>query len=253
MPIPPSFAPIAASLRDEVIEHYERLGARLDTDSGQRTLDTNSTLAADRARLLLRVLANAGGGPIAGRRVLDLGAGFGALAVYFAHLGAEVLALDPHEERLEVALAVARRFGLPMNTITGSAEALPLQDASFDIVVANNSLCYIVDRGLRRAALSEIQRVLYPGGWLLVRDPNRITPLDPFTGLPGLALLPPMLSDTVTKVVGRHRSRVRLNSPGSAVYELVKAGYTDVRWSRTSRRPWGRFMPYLHVAARRPE
>src|SRR5271165_5473465 len=107
--IPPAFAPIAHDLRDVIIEHYERRSESLDTPAGLVTLDTNSMLAARRGRLLLRLLAEQGAGPVAGRRVLDLGAGFGALALYCAHLGGEVVAVDPNEERMGVALAIARR------------------------------------------------------------------------------------------------------------------------------------------------
>jgi hypothetical protein len=66
MTTPPKFAPLAAALRDQVIEYYEQTGARLDTPSGRRTLDTNSSLAADRGRILLRLLAESGCGPVAG-------------------------------------------------------------------------------------------------------------------------------------------------------------------------------------------
>ena len=58
----PAFAPLAHDLRDHIIEHYERSGKPLDTPAGRRTLDTNSVLAADRGRLLLRLLAEAGAG-----------------------------------------------------------------------------------------------------------------------------------------------------------------------------------------------
>ena len=40
-------------------------------------------------------------------------------------------------------------------------------------------------------ALRETHRVLRPGGSLIVRNPNRWHPLDQFTGLPLLQLLPP--------------------------------------------------------------
>src|ERR1700683_2297542 len=106
---PPAFATIVSDLRDHIIEFYERRGEQLYTPAGLLTLDTNSVLAAGRARLLLRLLAEQGAESVAGRRVLDLGAGFGALALYCAHLGAEVIAVDPNEERMQVALAIARR------------------------------------------------------------------------------------------------------------------------------------------------
>jgi ubiquinone/menaquinone biosynthesis C-methylase UbiE len=245
---------MARALRDQVIDYYERTGARLDTPAGRRTLDTNSSLAADRGRLLLRVLAEAGAGPVAGRRVLDLGAGFGALSVYFAHLGAEVVAVDPHEDRMGVGIAVARRYGLAVNSVPAHGQVLPLPDGAFHVAVINNSLCYVVDRASRRAALAELARVLLPGAWVVVRDPNRLAILDPFTGAPLLAMLPPRLSQWAARGLRRHRSNVRLRTPPGLVHELRRAGFTQVRWRSVAGRrvsSSSRLAPYHHVVARR--
>lgn len=251
---PPAFAPIAHDLRDEIIEHYERRSERLNTPAGLVTLDTNSVLAARRGRLLLRLLAEQGAGPIAGRRVLDLGAGFGALALYFAHLGAEVVAVDPNEQRMQVAVAIARRRGLAVDSVTAHAESLPVLDGSIDLVVANNSLCYLVEERAHRLALSEIHRVLRPGGWLVVRNPNRLHPRDQFTGLPLLGILRPSLAQRVVTRLGRHRSEVRLRSPGGAVRQLRRAGFSQVRWrAQPGLRRGARFASYHHVLARRPD
>jgi len=250
---PPAFAAIAHDLRGEIIEHYERRSERLDTPAGLLTLDTNSMLAAGRGRLLLRLLAEQGAGAVAGRRVLDVGAGFGALALYYAHLGAEVVAVDPNEQRMGVAVAIAERRGLPVRAITAQSQSLPLPDASFDFVVANNSLCYIVERDAQREALGEVLRVLRPGGWLVVRNPNRLHPRDQFTGLPLLGLLTPALARRVTAALGRHRSDVRLRSPGGAVRQLRRAGFSEVRFRpQPGGRLGARFAGYHHVLARRP-
>jgi SAM-dependent methyltransferase len=249
----PSFARLAHDLRDGIIEHYEQLGEQLDTPTGLMTLDTNSVLAAGRGRLLLRLLAEAGAGAIAGWRVLDLGAGFGALALYCAHLGAEVVAVDPNERRMRVAVAIAERRGLAVRALPARAQELPLPDASFDLAIANNSLCYIVAEPQRRLALAEIHRVLRPGGWLVTRNPNRLHPRDQFTGLPLLGLLAPARARQVTDALGRHRSNVRLHSPGAAARELRRAGFTQVRWrAQPGRVLDARFAGYHHVIARRP-
>lgn len=251
---PPAFAGLAHELRDRIIEHYERLGERLDTPAGLLTLDTNSVLAAGRGRLLLRLLAEQGAGSVAGRRVLDLGAGFGSLALYCAHLGAEVVAVDPNVQRMQVAVAIARRGGLAVSAVEAQAQALPLPDASFDVVVANNSLCYIVDEREHGIALSEIHRVLRPGGWLVMRNPNRLHPRDQFTGLPLLPLLPPALAQRLTRALGRHRSEVRLRSPGGTIRALRRAGFSRARWRAQPGRGLGdRFAGYQHVVARRPQ
>jgi SAM-dependent methyltransferase len=253
MSTPPRFAAIARGLREAIIDHHELRGERLDNASGLITLDTNSTLAAERGRLLLRLLAEVGGPPIDGLRLLDLGAGFGALALYFAHLGADVVAVDRRGERLSVGAEVARRHGLRVSTVNASAEDLPLVSASFDLVVANNSLCYVVDTAARACVFAEVLRVLKPGGWLVVRNPNRLTPIDPFTGLPLITLLPQALARRLLARLGRPRSEVRLLTPSGAVRELRRAGFTDVRFRSLSgvRRP-ASLDRYQHLVARRP-
>jgi SAM-dependent methyltransferase len=252
-PMPPGFAPLAHDLRDRIIEHYERAGERLDTPGGLLTLDTNSVLAAARGRLLLRLLAEAGADSIAGRRVLDLGAGFGAIALYCAHLGADVVTVDPHAQRMQVAVEIARRRGLAVRAVAARAQCLPLPDACFDVVLVNNSFCYITERRERRRALGEIHRLLRPGGWVAMRNPNRLHPRDQFTGLPLLGLLPPPLAARAVEALGRHRSSVRLSSPGGTARELRSAGFTQVHWrAQPGRRLGARFAGYHQVLARRP-
>jgi ubiquinone/menaquinone biosynthesis C-methylase UbiE/4-amino-4-deoxy-L-arabinose transferase-like glycosyltransferase len=248
---PPAFAQLAHDLRDGIIEHYERIGERIDTPSGLLTLDTNSVLAAGRGRLLLRLLAEQGMGAVDGLRLLDLGAGFGALALYFAHLGAEVVAVDPKEQRMHVALEIAQRRGLALSIVTAHAGSLPFPDGDFDVVVANNSLCYIVDRREQAQALGEIRRVLKPGGWIAIRNPNRLHPRDQFTGLPLLGLLPTPLAERATHALGRHRSQVRLLTPSGAVRQLRRAGFAHARWRpQPGRGLRDVFAGYHHVVAR---
>jgi SAM-dependent methyltransferase len=250
---PPAFARLEHELRDRIIEHCERLGERLDTPAGLLTLDTNSVLAASRARLLLRLLAERGAGSVAGRRMLDLGAGFGALALYYAHLGASVTMVDPNERRMQVAVDIARGHGHALSAVAAHAQSLPFPDASFDLVVANNSLCYIVARSVHRAALSEIYRVLRPGGWVAIRNPNRLHPRDQFTGLPLLGLLPRPAAQRVVDALGRHRSEVRLQTPGTTTRQLGRAGFSHAQWrAQPGRRLGARFAGYHHVTAQRP-
>ena len=71
-----------------------------------------------------------------GQRVLDLGAGTGKLTVAVLVLGAEVIAVEP-----DPAMLTELRRALPaVRALPGSAEAIPLPDASVDAVLAGNAL-----------------------------------------------------------------------------------------------------------------
>jgi SAM-dependent methyltransferase len=174
------------------------------------------------------VLSRLGADSLEGMRLVDLGCGFGALSVFFGAHGAEVTAVDSNVSRLEVGAAVAERHGLPASFAHGRMEELALPDAMYDVAVENNSLCYVVDREERRCALRETLRVLRPGGLLVARNPNRWNPIDQFTGLPLIQLLPPRTAVRSAAAVGRTRSLCRLTSPPEARRELVRAGFVGV-------------------------
>lgn len=98
--------------------------------------------------------------------VLDLGAGTGAMFPYFRETMADGAAVtlsaiepDPHMRRQ--AVKRARDLGLEITIKDAGAEALPFADESFDVVIASLVFCTIPDA---EAALSEVARVLKPGG-----------------------------------------------------------------------------------------
>jgi ubiquinone/menaquinone biosynthesis C-methylase UbiE len=251
------FAPIADALRRSVLEYYEATGTTLSGAAGLRTLETNSGLAAARGNSLLQILAlHEPALDLSGRAVLDLGCGFGSLAVYLAYLGATVTAADISADRLVVGERVTRAFDLPVTWMHSSLQDLPLGDKAFDIAVVNNSLCYVVPRSDRLIALVQVRRILRPGGWLLMRNPNRTTPRDPFTGLPLLNRLPPRGAALAARALGRHRSNVRLLSARGQRAELRRAGFEaiDIRAARrrtiASVDRW--VASYQQVLARRP-
>ncbi|MFC4117111.1 class I SAM-dependent methyltransferase [Nonomuraea zeae] len=96
--------------------------------------------------------------PAPGPRVLDLGAGTGKLTATLIELGAEVIAVEP-----DPAMLTELRRGLPaVRALPGSAESIPLPDASVDAVLAGNAMHWF-DMAV---AGPEIARVLAPGGVL---------------------------------------------------------------------------------------
>jgi RimJ/RimL family protein N-acetyltransferase len=96
--------------------------------------------------------------PASGPRVLDLGAGTGKLTATLVALGVEVTAVEPDPRML-----TELRRALPdVRTLRGSAEAIPLPEASVDAVLAGNAMHWFDMAG----AGPEIARVLAPGGVL---------------------------------------------------------------------------------------
>lgn len=98
-------------------------------------------------------------------RVLDLGAGNGWLAHRAAVAGAEALALDVRCDHVDGLGAAPPQS--PIERVAASFEALPIRDASFDVVVFNASLHYAEDLG---RALGEARRVARSGARIVVLD-----------------------------------------------------------------------------------
>ena len=111
-----------------------------------------------------------------GVRVLDLGCGAGRHAFEALRRGASVLALDADEGELTsvAAMFAAMREagevppGGQARALAGDATAMPLPDASVDVVIAAEVLEHIP---ADQAAIAEIARVLRPGGLAAVTVP----------------------------------------------------------------------------------
>ena len=107
------------------------------------------------------------------RRILDVGCGSGNhLGIYAKHVGAsgQVVGID-RERGLIDAARVAHSGDPQITLILGSMDAeLPFPDASFDLCFSNFAIYNATDL---RATLSEIHRVLEPGGKVVLIGPTR--------------------------------------------------------------------------------
>jgi ubiquinone/menaquinone biosynthesis C-methylase UbiE len=107
-----------------------------------------------------------------GASVLDIGCGTGTLALEAqARVGESglVVGVDPAPRQLGRARAKATRHRLPVEFRLGVIEALPFPDGSFDAVLSTLMMHHLPD-DLKRRGLTEIRRVLKPGGRLVVAD-----------------------------------------------------------------------------------
>jgi SAM-dependent methyltransferase len=107
----------------------------------------------------------------AGDTVLDIGSGSGTdllLAALAVGSGGRALGLDMTEAMREKAVANARSAALSnVEVIAGNAEHLPLPDQTVDVVTSNGVINLVPDK---RAVITEIHRVLRPGGRVQIAD-----------------------------------------------------------------------------------
>jgi ubiquinone/menaquinone biosynthesis C-methylase UbiE len=163
----------------------------------------------------------------AGLRVLDVGCGPGSITRGLAERVApgEVVGLDSSETVLAIAREDARARGISnLRFEQGSAYQLPFADASFDVVFAHQVLQHLAEPA---AVLSEMLRVLAPGGLIAARDVDWGTvayaPADPWID---------RFNDTHVKTWSRNGGEPRMGRRLRSLFNALEV--TDVRVSATA-------------------
>lgn len=105
---------------------------------------------------------------LAGKRVIDVGAGSGELVRWLRAQGADVVGVECGDTMMGLARAADPDH--PEAYLDGVAQALPLPDGEADVVVMANSLHHVPPDAMDDA-LREAHRVLRPGGTLYVSEP----------------------------------------------------------------------------------
>jgi ubiquinone/menaquinone biosynthesis C-methylase UbiE len=139
-------------------ENYERMIAREDYQG-------NILQALEQIR------------PAEGLDVIDTGAGTGRLVCMLAPRARSIQAFDVSESMLEVAASRLGASGLDNWKVkVGDHRSLPVADGSADLVVSGWSVVYMVVWNQETwqvelgKALAELQRVLRPGGTLIILE-----------------------------------------------------------------------------------
>jgi SAM-dependent methyltransferase len=163
----PMAPPDPEPLAPEVLAYYARgrEAARLDEGHG--------VLEQARTRELLERFV-----PPAPARVLDVGGGAGAYAVWLASRGYRVALVDAVPLHVVHALEAAARAGQTLESArVADARRLDEPDAAFDAVLLLGPLYHLTARPDRLRALREGARVLRPGGVLVAAAVSRFASL----------------------------------------------------------------------------
>lgn len=108
---------------------------------------------------------------LAGKRVLDIGCGSGAIAVLLARDGgaAEVVGIDVESDVCAAAERRVQEAGLESRVTIREVIPGPFDfpDQSFDLVYSKDSIIHIPDK---EALAAEVFRILRPGGWFAASD-----------------------------------------------------------------------------------
>jgi demethylmenaquinone methyltransferase/2-methoxy-6-polyprenyl-1,4-benzoquinol methylase len=217
-------AAVEASEREERIRRvFEAVAQRYDLMNDLMSLGIHRVWK----RSLVRQAA-----PCAGQRIVDLAGGTGDVAALMAAADREVTVVDPSEPMMAVGRARGHRH---VRWLVGSAERLPLADASIDTLT--------IAFGIRNVthleeALAEALRVLKPGGRFLCLEFS--TPaawLRPFYELFSFVVIPRLGAwiarspEAYTYLV----ESIRRFPDQRAFQRLIEdAGFVEVRWRNLS-------------------
>jgi SAM-dependent methyltransferase len=149
----------------------------------------------------------ASGGDAEGKAILDLGCGAGGTSLALAERGADVLALDLSEARVEKLKEKAKGGHLKLRIDVGDALRIPAANQSFDWVILQDVIEHLPEP---QEALAEVSRVLRPEGRIYLSTPNRWSPFnffsDPHWNLPLVSTLPrAAVIFFITKIIRREK------------------------------------------------
>ena len=212
-----------------------------------------------------------------GSDVLDVGSGAGRTTVKMAEGGLSVTSIDTVRAMTDRTADLAREHGVGslVHTLEADVHELPFDDETFDLVVALGVVPWLHTPG---QALSEMARVLRPGGYVLITADNALRAadwLDPYRN-PGVQALgrwarsafarrrsgQPGSGDPIARrtlprsldadLADRHLSKVRSTTVGYGPMTLfgrpVFAGTTSVRLQGSLQRAGDRDVPVIRAA-----
>lgn len=150
---------------------------------------------------------------VVGKRVLDIGCGYGSLTEYLRINGYDAEGIDSDKE----SIRIARRLFPQASTRLGRAEDLMGSHSAelYDTIVLKDALHHLVGEGDVVASLENFRRLLVPHGRLVILDPN-----------------PTPLLRTARRIIGHVDPEVALNQAheilGKSGFVIENASFYEV-------------------------
>ena len=116
-------------------------------------------------------------GSIKGKKILDIGSGFGNAALNLAQLGANVTSIDISPNLIKGCNYRAKKNGLDVDFRVMDAQNLEFEDNTFDIILGYRTIHHLQDIN---TFLLGAKRCLKLGGFVLFVEPQRYNPFVEF-------------------------------------------------------------------------
>lgn len=139
-------------------------------------------------------------GPLAGKNILDIGSGSGGLALGLSRTGAHVTGIDIEPALSDIARARVENEPNRPDFVLYDGRHMPFEDNVFDLAVCCSVFEHMDDPG---AVLTEIERVLKPGGYFYLTFPNKWVLKETHSHVYFVSYLPYPLADALVRLLGR--------------------------------------------------